>query len=78
MLCWCAVPALADATRIGTAGADAPRNDYPTSARVEYVQECITRNGGNLSDLYKCSCAIDRIAGHLTYDNFVKAGTFAR
>jgi hypothetical protein len=72
-LCWCALPVLADATKV-----DAPRNDYPTSARVEYVQECIARNGGNLSDLYKCSCAIDRIAEHLTYDDFVEAGTFAR
>lgn len=45
---------------------------------MEYVQECIARNGGNLADLYKCSCAIDRIAAHLTYDDFVEAGTFAR
>jgi hypothetical protein len=67
-LCWCITPALGDA----------PRNDYPTSARVEYVQECIAKNGGNLSDLYKCSCAIDRIADHLTYEDFVEAGTFAR
>jgi len=59
-------------------GSDAPRNDYPTTARVEYVQECIAKNGGNLADLYKCSCAIDRIADHLTYDDFVEAGTFAR
>jgi len=44
---------------------------------VEYVQECIVKNGGNLSDLYKCSCAIDRMAEHLTYDDFVEAGTFA-
>ena len=67
-LCWCTAPALGDA----------PKNDYPTSARVEYVQECIVKNGGNLSDLYKCSCAIDRMADHLTYDDFVEAGTFAR
>jgi hypothetical protein len=67
-LCWWALPALGDA----------PRNDYPTSARVEYVQECIAKNGGNLSDLYKCSCAIDWMADHLTYDDFVEAGTFAR
>jgi hypothetical protein len=67
-LCWCTASALGDV----------PKNDYPTSARVEYVQECIAKNGGNLSDLYKCSCAIDRIADHLTYDDFVEAGTFAR
>jgi len=67
-LCWCALPARGDS----------PRNDYPTVARVEYVQECIAKNGGNLADLYKCSCAIDRIADRLTYDDFVEADTFAR
>ena len=53
-------------------------HDYPTSARVEYVQECMLRNGGALSSLYKCSCAIDRIAYELAYDDFVEWGTFAR
>ena len=72
-LCWCALPVRGDAPRT-----DAPKNDYPTSARVEYVQECIAKNGGSLADLYKCSCAIDRMADHLTYDDFVEAGTFAR
>jgi hypothetical protein len=72
VLCWC-TPVLGDAAKT-----DPPRNDYPTVARVEYVQECIAKNGGNLADLYKCSCAIDRIAEHLTYDDFVEAGTFAR
>lgn len=38
----------------------------------------MTRNGGVLSDMYKCSCVIDRLAEHLTYDDFVEAGTFAR
>jgi hypothetical protein len=68
MLCWCAMPARSDV----------PRNDYPTTARVEYVQECMTKNGGVLSDMYKCSCTIDRIAERLTYDDFVEAATFAR
>jgi hypothetical protein len=72
-LCWCAVPVRGDAPQ-----ADPPKNDYPTSARVEYVQECIAKNGGGLADLYKCSCAIDHMAGHLTYDDFVEAATFAR
>jgi hypothetical protein len=75
-LCWCTLPALGDAPQAPRV--DAPRYDYPTSARVEYVQECIAKNGGSLADLYKCSCAIDRMADHLTYDDFVEAGTFAR
>jgi hypothetical protein len=78
MLCWCGTPAAGDAPKAEAPRADAPRNDYPTSARVEYVQECIAKNGGSLADLYKCSCAIDRVAEHLTYDDFVEASTFAR
>jgi hypothetical protein len=38
----------------------------------------MVKNGGNLSELYKCSCVIDWMADHLTYDDFVEAGTFAR
>jgi hypothetical protein len=74
-LCWWVIPALSQSPEKEN---KAPKNDYPTSARVEYVQECIRRNGGNLADLYKCSCVIDRLAEHLTYDEFVEAGTFAR
>ncbi|HTT03443.1 MAG TPA: hypothetical protein VMG11_15290 [Steroidobacteraceae bacterium] len=54
-----------------------PANDYPTAARVTYVQDCMGRSGGGLADLYKCSCVIDRLAEHLTYDQFVEASTFA-
>ena len=58
--------------------ADAPANDYPTTARVEYVNECIGMNGGTLAALYQCSCAIDRIAANMKYDDFVEAGTYAK
>lgn len=37
----------------------------------------MVRSGGSEADLYKCSCAIDRIAAHLTYDQFVEASTYA-
>ena len=57
---------------------DPPSNNYPTHARVEYVQECIAAHGGRLSNLYQCSCVIDRIADKLTYDDFVEAGTFSK
>ena len=54
---------------------DSPaKHDYPTVARVEYVNECIGQNGGKLEALYQCSCAIDRIAAPLSYDEFVEAG----
>src|ERR1700761_6100827 len=66
-LCWCAIPAHSDPLP----------NDYPTSARVEFVQDCMGRHGGKLEDLYKCSCVIDRLAGKLNYDDYVVASTFA-
>jgi hypothetical protein len=66
-LCWCALPAHSDPLP----------NDYPTTARVEFVQDCIGRHGGKLEDLYKCSCVIDRLAVKLTYDDYVEASTFA-
>jgi hypothetical protein len=69
---------------IGPSGADTPPeagpsgHDYPTSERVEYVQECMMKNGTEISYLYKCSCVIDGIAKNLAYDDFVEWGTLAR
>jgi hypothetical protein len=57
---------------------DSPVHDYPTSARVEFVNECIATHGDTLSSLYQCSCVIDRIADRLTYDDFVEASTFSK
>ncbi|HEY4211478.1 MAG TPA: hypothetical protein VGM84_08365 [Steroidobacteraceae bacterium] len=57
--------------------ADTPHNDYPTYARVQFVQDCAARAGGSQADLYKCSCVIDNIAEHLTFDQYVEASTFA-
>jgi hypothetical protein len=61
-----------------TALAEPETNDYPTHARVEYVQECIVQSGGKLSNLYQCSCVIDEIAKQFTYDEYVEASTFSR
>jgi hypothetical protein len=55
-----------------------PVHDYPTQARVEYVNECIATHGDSLSNLYQCSCVIDRIANRLSYDEFVEASTYSR
>ena len=55
---------------------DAPAHDYPTLARVEYVNQCVQKHGGKLAALYQCSCAIDRIADNLTFDDYVEATTF--
>ena len=63
----------------GPANAQAPANDFPTLARVEFVQECINRTSGDAqSHLYQCVCVIDRIAETMRYDEFVEASTFAR
>jgi hypothetical protein len=55
-----------------------PAHNYPTQARVEYVNDCVARSGGKLSQVYQCSCVIDDIANTLTYDDFVEVSTFAR
>lgn len=60
------------------AGADLPVHNYPTLARVEFVQECVRKHDGKLASLYQCSCAIDRIANALSYDEFVEASTYAK
>jgi len=51
---------------------------YPTVDRVEFVLECMQKNGGKQELLYKCSCVIDEIAQKYTYDDFVEASTAAR
>ena len=54
-----------------------PAHDYPTQARVEYVNDCVAKNGRKLSQVYQCSCVIDDIANTLSYDDFVEISTFA-
>jgi hypothetical protein len=75
---WTATLAVAACLSTGSAWSDEPpHNDYPTYARVQFVQDCAARAGGSQADVYKCSCVIDKLAEHLTYDEFVEASTFA-
>jgi hypothetical protein len=60
------------------AGGQPLAHEYPTIARVEYVNDCVARHGGKLANLYQCACAIDRIANALSYDEFVESSTFAK
>jgi hypothetical protein len=76
--CGVAGPAFGDTPVSGAEAPTAPAHDYPTVARVEYVNDCIGKNGGKLAALYQCSCAIDRIANALSYDDYVEASTFAK
>jgi hypothetical protein len=50
-------------------------NDYPTSARAEYVFGCIKANGETRQAIEQCSCSIDIIASIIPYDRYVTAET---
>jgi hypothetical protein len=50
-------------------------NDYPTSARADYVFGCMKANGETQELLQKCSCSIDVIASIIPYDHYVTAET---
>jgi len=53
-------------------------NDYPTSARVDYVFGCMKANGETQRSLEQCSCSIDVIASILPYDRYVAGETVLR
>jgi len=55
----------------------APSNDYPTSARAEYVFACMKVNGDTREALDQCSCSIDVVASLLPYDAYVAGETVA-
>jgi hypothetical protein len=50
-------------------------NDYPTSARADYVFGCMKANGETREILEKCSCSIDVIASIIPYDRYVAVET---
>lgn len=50
-------------------------NDYPTSARAEYVFGCLKANGETRQAIEQCSCSIDVVASLLPYDRYVMAET---
>ena len=50
-------------------------NDYPTSARADYVFACMKANGETQELLQKCSCSIDVIASIIPYDRYVTTET---
>lgn len=66
---------------LGTASAvplAAAANDFPTTARVEYVLECMKNHAGKYEFLYKCSCSIDEIAGQVPFEEYVEISTASR
>jgi hypothetical protein len=69
--------ALVFAAVIGVCAARADNNDYPTSARADYVFGCMKVNGETRQALEQCSCSIDVIASIIPYDKYVEAETVA-
>ncbi|HWA78727.1 MAG TPA: hypothetical protein VG848_00315 [Acetobacteraceae bacterium] len=54
---------------------EASTNDYPTSARADYVFGCMAVNGQTQDTLDRCSCAVDVVASILPYQQYVSAET---
>lgn len=50
-------------------------NDYPTSARAEYVFGCMKANGETRQSINQCSCSIDVVASLVPYDRYITAET---
>ena len=58
------------------AAAPAQANDFPTVDRVLYVQECVRNNPGpHYEMINKCSCALDRLASEVKFDDYVSMST---
>jgi len=60
---------------LAAGSAHAGNNDYPTSARADYVIGCMAANGNTHEALLKCSCAIDTIASLMPYSHYEQAET---
>jgi hypothetical protein len=69
--------ALMMAASTGHAAPNDP-NDYPTSARVDYVIGCMATNGQTQEAMERCSCSIDHIAKTIPYNSFVQLETIRR
>jgi hypothetical protein len=52
-------------------------NDFPTVERVLFVEACAREHPerSRTEMLYKCSCAIDVLAGELSFEDYVNAST---
>jgi hypothetical protein len=65
------------AALLGASGG-ARANDFPTSARVLYVEDCIRSNPGPYFEMVnKCSCAVDALAEEVNYDEYTTMQTIS-
>lgn len=61
------------------AAMSASANDFPTADRVLYVQECIKAHPGqNFEMVSKCSCALDKLALKVKFDDYVTMTTIVK
>ena len=69
------VAVLAALMTTGMIACAADVNDYPTSARAEYVFGCLKANGETRQAIEQCSCSIDVVASLVPYERYVTAET---
>lgn len=51
-------------------------NNFPTVDRVLYVQECMRNHPGHHYEMVnKCSCALDKLAGEVSFEDYVTMNT---
>jgi hypothetical protein len=56
--------------------AAAMANDFPTQERVLYVNDCMRNHPGPAFEMIsKCSCAVDRLAEQIKFDEYVSMAT---
>lgn len=72
------VTALAGCALVAVTASADETNDYPTSARSEYVFGCMKANSETRQSIEQCSCSIDIIASLLPYEGYVTAETVLR
>jgi hypothetical protein len=61
------------------AAVPASANDFPTVDRILYVQECLqTHPGPNFEMVNKCSCALDKLALMVKFDDYVTMTTIVK
>ncbi|MGX1324523.1 hypothetical protein AB7M17_007976 [Bradyrhizobium sp. USDA 377] len=69
------VAALAVLATTVSAARGGEANDYPTSARAEYVYGCMKANGESRQSIEQCSCSIDVVASIMPFERYVTAET---
>ena len=61
---------------LGLAAGSVRANDFPTVDRVLYVQECMRNHPGpHFEMVNKCACALDALAGQISFDDYVEMTT---